>query len=60
MNVAQKQRLWQLLVKLGIRQIEIGFPAASQPDYDFTRWLIEENQIPEGVCVQVLVQRARR
>jgi 2-isopropylmalate synthase len=56
MNVAQKQRLWQLLVKLGIRQIEIGFPAASQPDYDFTRWLIEENQIPEGVCVQVLVQ----
>ncbi|WP_425270436.1 2-isopropylmalate synthase [Marinobacterium iners] len=56
MNVAQKQRLWHLLVKLGIKEIEIGFPSASQPDYDFTRWLIEENQIPDDVRVQVLVQ----
>ena len=38
MSVAQKQRLWALLVKLGIKEIEIGFPSASQPDYDFVRW----------------------
>jgi 2-isopropylmalate synthase len=56
MSVSQKQRLWGLLVKLGFKQIEIGFPAASQPDYDFVRWLIEENQIPDDVTVQVLVQ----
>lgn len=56
MNVAQKQRLWHLLVKLGIKEIEVGFPSASQPDYDFTRWLIEENQIPSDVRIQVLVQ----
>ncbi len=56
MNVAQKRKLWSLLVKLGFKQIEIGFPAASQADYDFVRWLIEENQIPDDVQVQVLVQ----
>ncbi len=56
MNVAQKRRLWALLVKLGFKQIEVGFPAASQADYDFVRWLIEENQIPDDVQVQVLVQ----
>ncbi|NVJ99977.1 MAG: 2-isopropylmalate synthase, partial [Oceanospirillaceae bacterium] len=56
MNVHQKQRLWKLLVKLGLKQIEVGFPSASQPDYDFIRWLIEEDQIPEDVTVQVLVQ----
>lgn len=56
MNVTQKQRLWHLLVKMGYKQIEVGFPSASQPDYDFVRWLIEENQIPEDVTIQVLVQ----
>ncbi len=56
MSVAQKQRLWGLLIKLGFKQIEIGFPAASQADYDFLRWLIDENQIPDGVKIQVLVQ----
>jgi len=56
MGVHQKQRLWKLLVKLGLKQIEVGFPSASQPDYDFIRWLIEENQIPDDVTVQVLVQ----
>jgi 2-isopropylmalate synthase len=56
MNVAQKRRMWKLLVKLGLKQIEVGFPAASQPDYDFVRWLIEEDQIPQDVTVQVLVQ----
>lgn len=42
MNVGQKKRLWKLLVKLGFKEIEIGFPSASQPDYDFVRWLIEK------------------
>ncbi len=55
MNAAQKQRMWALLVKLGCKEIEVGFPSASQPDYDFVRWLIEEQQIPEDVTVQVLV-----
>ncbi len=56
MDVAQKRRLWALLVQLGFREIEVGFPSASQPDYDFVRWLIEARQIPDDVTVQVLVQ----
>jgi 2-isopropylmalate synthase len=56
MGVAQKRRLWALLVRLGVTEIEVGFPAASQPDFDFVRWLIEERQIPADVTVQVLVQ----
>jgi len=56
MTVEQKQQLWALLVKLGFKEIEVGFPSASQPDYDFLRWLIDENQIPDDVTVQVLVQ----
>lgn len=56
MNVAQKQRMWALLVKLGFKEIEIGFPSASQPDFDFCRWLIEENQIPDDVTIQALTQ----
>lgn len=56
MTVGQKQRMWKLLVKLGFKEIEIGFPSASQEDFDFCRWLIEENMIPEDVTIQVLVQ----
>jgi 2-isopropylmalate synthase len=56
MNVEQKKQLWQLLVKMGFKEIEVGFPAASQPDYDFVRWLIEDKQIPNDVTIQVLVQ----
>jgi len=56
MNPAQKKRMWALLVRLGFKEIEVGFPSASQPDYDFVRWLIEEKQIPEDVTIQVLVQ----
>jgi 2-isopropylmalate synthase len=56
MNVMQKQRMWALLVKLGFKEIEVGFPSASQLDYDFVRWLIEAEQIPDDVTVQVLVQ----
>ncbi len=56
MNVSQKKAIWQLLVDMGFKEIEVGFPSASQPDFDFVRWLIEENQIPEDVYIQVLVQ----
>lgn len=56
MSVAQKKQMFSLLVDVGFKQIEIGFPAASQPDFDFTRWLIEENQVPDDVTIQVLTQ----
>ncbi len=56
MNVTQKQRLWDLLVKLGFKEIEVGFPAASEPDYAFVRHLIDEDRIPADVTIQVLVQ----
>jgi 2-isopropylmalate synthase len=56
MSVAQKKKMWTLMVKMGFKHIEVGFPSASQPDFDFVRWLIEENQIPEDVTIQVLTQ----
>ncbi len=56
MNISQKQKMWALLIKLGFKEIEIGFPSASQPDFDFCRWLIEENQIPSDVKIQALTQ----
>lgn len=56
MDVEQKQRFWALLLEIGFKTIEVGFPAASQTDYDFVRWLIEEKQIPDDVTIQVLVQ----
>lgn len=56
MSVAQKKQMFSLLVDVGFKQIEIGFPAASQPDFDFTRWLIEEDQVPDDVTIQVLTQ----
>jgi 2-isopropylmalate synthase len=56
MNLAQKQRLFDLLVKLGFKEIEIGFPSASQPDFDFCRQLIEQDRVPVDVTLQVLTQ----
>lgn len=56
MGVEQKRRLWDLLVRLGFKEIEVGFPSASRPDHDFVRWLIEARRIPRDVTVQVLVQ----
>jgi 2-isopropylmalate synthase len=56
MSVKQKQQMWHLMVKMGFKHIEVGFPSASQPDFDFVRWLIEDNQIPEDVTIQVLTQ----
>ncbi|MEY3659870.1 MAG: hypothetical protein RLZZ169_695 [Pseudomonadota bacterium] len=56
MSVAQKKLMFQLLLDVGLKEIEIGFPAASQPDFDFVRYLIEEDKIPADVTVQVLTQ----
>jgi len=56
MSVDQKLALWKQLVDMGFKTIEIGFPSASQVEFDFTRRLIEENLIPDDVTVQVLVQ----
>ncbi|MEY4581865.1 MAG: hypothetical protein RL701_6568 [Pseudomonadota bacterium] len=56
MSVQQKRRLFQLLVEIGVKEIEVGFPAASQPDFDFVRSIIEEGLIPADVTIQVLTQ----
>jgi len=59
MNVDEKLRLWDLLLDIGFSEIEVGFPAASQPDFDFIRKLIDEDRIPDDVTVQVLCQARR-
>jgi len=56
MNVEKKTRMFLQLVKMGFKEIEVGFPSASQPDFDFVRKLIEENMIPDDVTIQVLTQ----
>lgn len=56
MNVDEKMEMFNLLLKLGFKEIEIGFPAASQIEFDFLRKLVDENRIPDDVRVQVLTQ----
>src|SRR5688572_19222677 len=56
MNVAQKLELFQALVKCGFKEIEVGFPSASNTEFTFNRRLIEEGRVPDDVTVQVLVQ----
>lgn len=56
MTVDEKIEFFNLLVKLGFKEIEIGFPSASQIEYDFLRKLVDENRIPDDVVVQVLTQ----
>ena len=56
MNVSQKLELFQTLVKIGFKEIEIGFPSASNTEFAFNRRLIEENRAPDDVWLQVLVQ----
>ena len=56
MQVDEKIEFYNLLIKLGFKQIEVGFPAASQIEYDFIRKLIEENRVPDDVYLQVLAQ----
>jgi len=56
MNLEEKLEMFQLLVDIGFKEIEIGFPSASQVEYDFSRLLIERDLIPEGVVIQALTQ----
>src|SRR5438067_11821044 len=56
MNVGQKLELFQTLVKVGFKEIEVGFPSASNTEFTFNRRLIEENRAPDDVWLQVLVQ----
>lgn len=56
MNIPRKKAMFELLVKLGYKEIEVGFPSASQTDFDFVRLLIEEDLIPDDVVIQVLTQ----
>jgi 2-isopropylmalate synthase len=56
MDPARKRRMFDTVVAMGFKEIEVGFPSASQPDYDFIRQLIEEDLVPDDVTIQVLVQ----
>jgi len=56
MNIERKHRFFKLLVGIGLKEIEAGFPSASQTDFDFIRQLIEQKLIPEDVTIQVLTQ----
>jgi 2-isopropylmalate synthase len=56
MDPARKRRMFDLLLRCGFKEIEVGFPAASQPDFDFVRQLVEADLIPDDVVIQVLTQ----
>ena len=56
MDPARKRRMFDMLLKIGFKEIEVGFPAASQTDYDFVREIIEQRLIPDDVTIQVLTQ----
>ena len=56
MGHERKARMFRLLLDMGFKEIEIGFPSASQTDFDFARWAIEEGGVPDDVSLQVLVQ----
>ena len=56
MNVDEKLRMWDTLLEIGFAEIEVGFPAASDPDFQFVRRIIDEGLIPDGVMIQVLWQ----
>jgi 2-isopropylmalate synthase len=56
MSPARKRRMFDLLVRMGYKEIEVGFPSASQTDFDFVREIITENAIPDDVTIQVLTQ----
>src|SRR4051812_43831906 len=56
MDPERKQRMFDLLVRLGVKEIEVGFPAASKADFDFVRKLIEEERIPSDTTIAVLTQ----
>jgi 2-isopropylmalate synthase len=59
MDPARKLELFEALIAIGIKEIEVGFPSASAPDFDFVRHIVEEDLVPEDVTIQVLVQCRR-
>ena len=56
MGQDRKERMFRLLLDMGFKEIEIGFPSASQTDFDFARWCVEQGNVPDDVSLQVLVQ----
>src|SRR5262245_62581904 len=56
MDVERKLRMFNQLVKIGFKEIEVGFPSASQTDFDFVRKLVEDDLVPDDVTIQVLTQ----
>src|SRR5947199_5438915 len=54
MDAARKLRMFEMLVRIGFKEIEVGFPSASQTEFDFVRKLIEEGRVPDHVTIQVL------
>ena len=56
MSPARKRRMFDLLVRMGYKEIEVGFPSASQTDFDFVREIIDQGAIPDDVTIQVLTQ----
>ena len=56
MGPERKLRMFQTLCRMGYKEIEVGFPSASQTDFDFLRHIIEENLVPDDVTIQVLTQ----
>jgi 2-isopropylmalate synthase len=56
MDPVRKMRMFEALVKMGFKEIEVGFPSASQPDFDFVRKLVEDDLVPDDVTIQVLTQ----
>ena len=56
MDSERKLRFWNLLVSMGFKEIEVGFPSASETDFDFIRMLIERELIPDDVTIVVLTQ----
>lgn len=56
MGVERKQRFYDMLIGIGFKEIEVAFPSASQTEFDFVRWLIEADKIPDDVTIQVLTQ----
>src|SRR6201993_346375 len=59
MNAEKKQRFFELLVKIGVKEIEVGFPSAGATEFDFIQGLVRAGRIPEDVMVQVLTQSRR-
>src|SRR5436190_17641617 len=56
MDPVRKLRMFETVIDMGFKEIEVGFPSASQPDFDFVRQIITEDRIPDDVTIQVLVQ----